>query len=357
MKKVLAMLAAAVACALLLHTVGSARLQTFFMQTARLSAISMLPRNYRHLWQSSGTVNTDTSVTPSATTPPVEAAPSQPENSSTAPAISADPAQAIGKVLRKTISPYGANTAYNKVYINNKTGLQLDIGAALARPLLFTVTGGAAPEILLYHTHATECYLPEARDFYVAEDAARTKEEQKNVIAVGEQVKAQLEAAGFSVLHDKTLHDSPAYTGSYSRSEATIKKYLEQYPSIKIIIDLHRDSISSGENDKVAPVTQIDGKNAAQVMLCIGSQTGGVTNFPNWEQNLALAVRLQQALEVQYPALARSALFLSQRYNQNLCPGALLIEMGSDANSLEEALYSGQLVGKALAGLLTTLKE
>lgn len=351
MKKWLMGMAVVLAAALLVYCVPTARWQSLAGHALRLSAVSILPRSYRLGQAQAPLAPSDTSLpqTPVATTP------GRAPTSSAAPVVSADPALAIGKVIRKNLSPYIANTSYGKVYVSNKTDTTLNIAAALEQEVGFTLVGDGRPEILLYHTHATECYLPESRDFYIEADATRSQDPQKNVLAVGEVVKAKLQAAGFGVLHDTTLHDASAYSGSYDRSQATVKKYLETHPSIKIVIDLHRDSISSGENDKIAPVAQINGRSAAQVMLCIASGTGGIANFENWQKNLPFALRLQQGLEQQYPSLARSALFLSQRYNQHLAGAAVLIEMGSEANSLQEALYSAELVGDTLAKLCTAI--
>ena len=123
-----------------------------------------------------------------------------------------------------------------------------------------------------------------------------------------------------------------------------------------MVLDLHRDAVSSGESDKVKLVTEIDGKKAAQVMLVMGSQSGSVKNHPNWQENLKLAVKLQQTMETKYPTLARPLSLKSSIYNQSLSKGALLIEFGTDVNSIEEVKYSADLVGDALVSLLNTLK-
>jgi stage II sporulation protein P len=157
----------------------------------------------------------------------------------------------------------------------------------------------------------------------------------------------------YKVVHDKTIHDYPAFSGSYNRSAETVNKALKEYPSIKIAIDVHRDTITSG-NDKIAPVVNINGKEAAQVMLVMGSQTGSVTNYPNWRQNLRLATKLQYVFESNYPQFARAMLLKSAKYNQHLTTGSILIEVGSDANTFEQAKYSAQLVGQSLTILLNS---
>ncbi|MDO4742849.1 MAG: stage II sporulation protein P, partial [bacterium] len=184
---------------------------------------------------------------------------------------------------------------------------------------------------------------------------SRINDESKNIVAVGQIIADCITQAGYKVIHDKTVHDYPAYSGSYTRSAQTVKGYLSKYPSIKIIIDLHRDAIASGETDKVAPVTEINGKKAAQVMLVMGSGTGSVEGHEKWQENLKLAVRLQRQLQSQHPSLARAMLLKSNRYNQDLSTGALLIEIGTDANTLEQAKYSGEMVGASICELFKSL--
>lgn len=272
-------------------------------------------------------------------------------NSNSAISASVDEA-VIGNIVKKTLSPYTANTKENNVYLNNSTGAGINISSELAQPLSFKVTKSSKPQVLIYHTHTTESYMESEDAYYTTTDEPRTTDEHKNIIAVGAVVAKRLEAAGYSVIHDKTLHDYPGFSGSYGRSAKTVKAMFDKYPSIKIVIDIHRDSISSGSKDKVAPVVQVNGKEAAQVMLVMGSQTGTITDYPNWRQNLRLALKLQYMFETTYPQFARGMLLRSTKYNQNLSTGAFLIEIGSEANTLDQALYSAELVGDTLVRLL-----
>lgn len=257
----------------------------------------------------------------------------------------------MGNIIKKTLSPYSSQLKYNNIYLSNSTSAEIDVGSELSKPLSFTVTNDSQPQVLIYHTHTTEGYMGSEEEYYTTADEPRTTDETKNIVAVGNVVKQRLESAGFSVIHDTTIHDYPGFSGSYSRSAETVKANLEKYPSIKVVIDIHRDSITSG-NDKVAPVVEVNGKEAAQVMLVMGSETGTITNHPNWRDNLRLALKLQYLFESTYPKFARTMLLRSTRYNQNLSKGAFLIEIGSEANTLEQALYSAELVGDTLTMLL-----
>ncbi len=279
------------------------------------------------------------------------------ETESTSSAVAAAENHTVsGKIISRFIDPTAASLGYNNIYIKNNTDAAIDIKNELEQGLSFKINKSSEPEVLIVHTHATESFMLEERDYYTTTDYSRTTDETKNMIAVGEIVAAEIKAAGFSVLHDKTLHDYPSYTGSYTVAAKTIKSYLEKYPSIKIVLDIHRDAIGGGGNDKAKVVKEINGKNAAQVMLVMGSQTGNVSGFPNWKQNLRLAMRFHQKLETMYPGLARPLLLKSSKYNQNLTTGSMLLEVGTDANTLDEAKYSAELVGKALSALLSDLR-
>ncbi len=258
----------------------------------------------------------------------------------------------LGSIIKKTLTPYTANTKSNGVYISNQSGASLDIYKDITNPLEFSVEKSNEPQILIYHTHATESYMTDESQYYTDFDEPRSEDTELNIVKIGEIISTRLNEAGYTALHDKTLHDGPSYSGSYSRSAETVKSYLQQYPSIKIVIDIHRDSISSGKSDKVAPVIEVDSKEAAQVMIVMGSETGTIEDHPSWRENVRLATKLQFVLENMYPQLARAMLLKSSKYNQNLSTGSILIEVGSDANTLEQAKYSAELLSKALIVLL-----
>lgn len=260
-----------------------------------------------------------------------------------------------GKIIEKTISPYSAPLSYNKVYMKNSTNLDINIKNLLNSSLGFKIEKNTEPQVLIMHTHTTETFMLSNEDYYTEDFSSRTTDADKNMVKIGEIITQKLNSAGIATLHDTTKHDYPEYTGSYGRSAATVKSYLNKYKSIKIVLDLHRDAISSGESDKVKLTAEINGKKAAQVMLVMGSQSGSITNHENWQENLKLALKLQQTLETKYPTLARPLSLMSKKYNQNLSTGSLLIEFGTDANTLDEASYSAELVADALISLLNTL--
>lgn len=262
---------------------------------------------------------------------------------------------AEGKILEKYFSPYTANTSYKNIYLKNNTDLRIDLGALYGAKLGFKINKNSSPQVLIVHTHATECYFSGNRDYYTDKDLTRTTDTTKNVVALGETVAKKLNARGVCTIHDKTLHDYPSYNDSYSNAAKTITSYTAKNKDLKIVIDIHRDSISAGEGDKIKLTKEINGKKAAQIMLVMGSQSGSVKNFPKYEENLKLAVKIQQKTETMYPGLARAVSLMPRNYNESLTTGSVLIEIGTDANTFEEAMYSAELLGNVLAELLGEL--
>lgn len=206
------------------------------------------------------------------------------------------------------------------------------------------------PQVLILHTHATECYQPWDDLWYDPDFAARSLDTSMNMCAVGARMTDILNEAGINTLHDETLHDSPSYTESYGRSAQTARDYLEQYPSIKVILDVHRDAIEQ-DGTRIKPLTQIDGEDTAQVMIIAGCNNGSTVLLPDWEKNLAFAAAWETEMETLYPGLTRPVLCGYRFYNQDIATGSLLIEIGGHANTLEEAVRAGEYAAKALASL------
>lgn len=260
-----------------------------------------------------------------------------------------------GKIIEKFISPYTANTSYDNVYLKNNTSLNINLKDFINGNLGYKIEKNSTPQVLILHTHATESYIRHNENYYTQNDTARTTDNAYNMVSLGKIISDKLNSAGIVTLHDTTQHDNPSYNESYSRAANTICSYLKKYPSIKIVIDLHRDALAANDTDKVKLTTEIGGKKAAQIMLVMGSQSGNVKNFPNWKENLKLATKLQKTVEDMYPSLARAIHFMPKNYNESLTTGSMLIEIGTDGNSLEEAKYSAELLSNALISLLNTL--
>ena len=258
-----------------------------------------------------------------------------------------------GKLLQENMAGSGSNLiARGAGLIRNYTKLdnsEVAVMAAKDSPIILEETD--QPQVLIVHTHATESY--EAYDSNVFDTRAtwRSTDNTVNMVAVGDRLAKTLEAAGIAVVHDKTQHDYPSYNGAYERSAQTIKGYLKKYPTIKVVLDVHRDAILREEDVIVKPVAEIDGKKAAQLMIITGSEDGSM-NVPKWKENLKFAAALQDRLEQDHPQLTRPIFFCYRKYNMDLTTGSLLLEFGSNANTLEECLYTAEMVGQSLGEML-----
>ena len=236
---------------------------------------------------------------------------------------------------------------------NNTRQTAADIAAEIENPLPFAIEkDSAAPQVLIMHTHATEDYRLSAGLWFAPGDGARSTDCSVNMCAVGRVVADTLNAAGINTLHDETLNDYPSYTGSYANSRAVVQQYLARYPSIKVVLDVHRDAIETESGSRYAPVCTVDGRQAAQVMIICGCDNGTTVQLPGWRQNLRFAAAWERSMEGMYPGFTRPVLFSYRFYNQDLTTGSLLIEIGGHGNNLNEALYAGQLAAKGLAAAL-----
>jgi len=243
---------------------------------------------------------------------------------------------------------------YQNFYVKNSTSYDLNIGKTLNSELGFKMEDNDDVQVLIYHTHTCESYLDKDVGYYYSDYYPRTEDDRYNVTRVGDAIVQQLKNAGIGAIHDKTVHDL-SYNGSYSRSRETVMKNLKKYPKIKVTIDIHRDSIGS-DTYKVKPTFDHKGKKGAQIMIMTGYDSDGYFNFPDWNYNLRFALKLQQQCESDYGGMTRPLNFGNFAYNMNVNTGSLLIEVGTDANTLEEAVYSGNLLGKALAKVLQNNK-
>ncbi len=207
------------------------------------------------------------------------------------------------------------------------------------------------PQILIMHTHTSESYEPYDKDWYDASYTSRSLSPDNSVVAVGEAIAEQLAGAGISVIHDCTVYDVP-YTGAYTRSLDSVVGLLSEYPSIKAVFDVHRDAIEYADGTRVSAVSEINGRKAAQFMMICAADDGNY-DVPDFIDNFHFACEIQQEAEKLYPTLTRPVLFQYCQYNQQVSKGALLIEVGSHGNSIDQAVYTGELIGKTLVSLFT----
>ncbi len=262
-----------------------------------------------------------------------------------------------GDIYEYTFTDEGVTDSFGNVRVKNTNETQIDIEKKLGEKMELTVSK-KEPAVLIYHTHTTETYQLLDRDFYAQGFLSRSNDKNLNMVRVGKAIADEIEKQGYKVIHITEIFDNP-YTGAYDRSREVIEDYLKKYPSIQITLDVHRDAIQNDSGVKTKPVATVNGKKAAQIMLLTGCQEegNGITDLPEWEKNLTFALRLQKELEDSYEGLTRPVYFCARSYNMGLTPFSLLVEVGTDANTLDEAVYSGKMVGSALTEILKEYEE
>lgn len=222
----------------------------------------------------------------------------------------------------------------------------VDKQSLLTAPLSWK-TPVQGPQVLIVHSHTSECYSPSEGWEYEASGDYRTLDQTRNVIAVGDVLTESLEALGISVIHDTTCHDYPSYNSSYANSRQTIEKVLAEHPSVVTVIDIHRDAAE----EVFRETAQIEGETAAKLMLVVGTDEGGLSH-PFWRENLSFSLKLQALANRRYPGLFKSLALRSSRFNQDETPASVIVEVGSTGNSLPEALTAAKYLGEVLAELL-----
>lgn len=269
------------------------------------------------------------------------------------PASTPDPNRETGEVIETDVS--GSKNVGN-ISVNDTSDSGLDLEEELLKELNFSVDKSSGdPVVLIYHTHSCESYMSNFSGFYYKDTSFRTADNDKNVSAVGERLKKALEDEGYTVIHDTAIYDAPAFNGAYARSMAAVQDYLAQYPSIKVTIDLHRDSMSTDEGVSYKPTAKINGRKAAQMMIIAGCDPTGELEYENWYDNLLFALKIQQQGEELYPGLMRPIMFCQRMYNMDATNASFLVEVGTETNTLGEAEYSGTLLGKILSQVLNTV--
>lgn len=235
------------------------------------------------------------------------------------------------------------NTSLFGIEINNET--DYDLSTCYSPYSIVPEADG--PLVLILHTHTSESYRPTADFYYEADDNDRTVDVNFNVARVGKELCDELNRLGIYSVHDETLCDYPSYNGSYKKMLSVAEEALKKNPSVKIVIDLHRDAMIKSDGTKISTVAEIAGEKAAQIMIVVGTDANGLYH-PDWRKNFSLAVDLQKAFAEKYPSLARPLNVRTERFNGHISPGEILIEVGTNANTLPEALVSAKAVAEVI---------
>ncbi len=246
-------------------------------------------------------------------------------------------------VLDKNLEASYTNTN-GKVQVKNRTGY--DITEDLMKT---DYSLDNNKDILLFHTHTCESYTPSQEYDYQMTGNYRTTDLNYSVAKVGDELENQLKEYGFNIIHDKTYHDYPSYSGSYDRSYATVTNILERNPGVQAVFDIHRDAVGNG--DDYGPTVKIGDETVAQLMFVIGTDASGLIH-PNWKQNFKFAVKIQEKANQMYPGLFRPINLSTSRYNQQTSSGAVIIEVGATANKLEECIGSMKYLAKVISEVM-----
>lgn len=206
------------------------------------------------------------------------------------------------------------------------------------------------PAVLILHSHGSEAFTKVPGQNYTELINTRTHDTDYNMIAVGAHLAALLEAAGIRVIHDRTMHDVPSYNAAYQNSRAAVQSILEQYPSIQLVLDLHRDSATNSDGSRYATGVMVDGEQIAQLMLVMGTDGSGFAH-PNWEENLSVALKMLALLEQRAPGITRTTTLRASHYNQDLHPAMLLVEVGSSGNTLDQAIAAAEILAEVIIAM------
>ena len=235
------------------------------------------------------------------------------------------------------------------VYFKNETDYAIDMTSLLQKDSPVAL-GEQGVQVLIMHTHGTEAYTQSPGHAYVASGEYRTTDSSANMLRVGQEICDILNDRGISAVHSRTLNDYPAYNGSYNRALKDIQAHIQQYPTIQLVIDVHRDAIATG-NTYYKTAAEVDGQQTAQLMFVTGTDAGGLTH-DHWQDNLAFQAQLHDRLNSTYPGIMRPMSIRASRFNQHIRKGSMLVEVGACGNTLEEALAAAQLFANTLADAL-----
>lgn len=236
----------------------------------------------------------------------------------------------------------------NEVKISNATNLKIDTSMLMTNPPPFLKEDFA---VLIIHTHTTESYTPSELYPFTHSDTYRTQDRNYNMIKVGDKIEEILRANGIKVYHSEKTNDYPSYNQSYNKSLSEAEKMIKEHSDIKIILDVHRDAIETSLGEEIKYISNINGTQAASLMLVVGSNLSGLSH-DNWQDNMNFALNLQSHLNSVYPGLMRPLNFRKQRFNQHLAPGAIILEVGTNSNTLEEALLGAEYFSNGLVSFV-----
>ena len=263
-----------------------------------------------------------------------------------------EPAAPTGPAKPLTVpdtAPVFTEADLKYVQMHYSCSYEPDLESLLTGALDWDLTGDE-PTVLILHTHGTEAFTPTADSTYQEDGGSyRTRNDKHNVVGLRDELARLLESGGIKVVHDRSHHDYPNYTGSYENSRSSARKYLEQYPSIKLVIDLHRDAVVKDDGSQWKTSATVNGQQAAQVMFVVGTDTNH--SHPHWKTNLSIALKLHTLMEKAHSGVTRPIDLRSQRFNHDLSTGAMIAEIGASGNTYEQAKNAVSVLAEAILQL------
>lgn len=274
-----------------------------------------------------------------------------PENLPTQPAAATEPAPPETTAPEPTQAPvqqvyFRAEEAEN-IRFNNYCNAPLDTENWLLQPLSWNLHQDN-PSVLIFHTHATESY--ENLEGYRQTVSYRTLDTEYNMVSIGDLMTQKLQQAGIGVIHDDFLHDAASYNDAYKSSKSSTQAILKENPGIRVVLDVHRDAYADSSGKQVSNTVTHNGVTYSRIMILVGTDRSGAPH-PDWEKNMAFAVKLSAMLERLCPGITRPILTRYSTYNQDLNDGALLIEMGTAGDTHAQALAAADILAQALIAL------
>lgn len=246
-----------------------------------------------------------------------------------------------------SITPSFTSTDRKYFTVSNGSSQKPSYESLLTEKLNWNLTG-SKPTILIIHSHGTEAYTPTADSMYKEYGGEyRTDNNKYNMISIGDRLTELLEAKGIQVIHDRTPYDKDDYNNAYKKSRAAVQKWLEEYPSIKLVLDLHRDAAENPDGTQWKAVTTVNGESTAKLMMVVASSP------TNWKQNLGLAEKFSVLFNRTYGNMARSIVIKGNKstYNQDLAMRSLIVEVGAAGNTHQEALNAMNVLAEAIVAL------
>lgn len=259
------------------------------------------------------------------------------------------PTQSVETVPEEPDRPTFSGADLERISVLYRCDYRPELEPLLTAPLSWNLTG-PEPSVLIVHTHATESYEKQPGEDYEENDPYRTLDDRYNMVSVGDEVARVLEAGGITVLHDRSYHDYPSYNGSYGNARVSIEEYLRRYPSIQMVLDIHRDASDGADGSQLTTAGTVGGQPSAQLMVVVGTDATG-NYHPHWQENLGTGLKLTALLERQNPGITRPLTLRSERFNMDLTRASLLIEVGAAGDSHEQAMLAANALGQGILAL------